>query len=450
MNERDGQRLAPDWPVDSGALTAQNYKFRHPPMSILLICDDQYPAQVVQEHIAALQAHSRHRFTLVNPYRTPGRLPVLSSFHAVVIHYSILIISDSHLPKAYRDAIARFGGLKVLFLQDEYRWINRIVHRMCDLGIHVLFSVLRPETARTVYHERCGLNDCVIFSTLPGFIPEALVRTTVPLIRQRRIHATYRTREVPYWLGQHSRQKVEIAAGFQALADTCGLRVDIATGEEDRVYGQHWVDLILSGKAILGTEGGASIFDFDSQVEQACDDYLRRHPGADFDEVHRNVLATHEGNVVHGALTPRVFEAIALRTALVLFPGRYAGILQPGRHYVVLQRDFSNAAEVVDKLRDDDYLQELVDRTYEDVVGAGVYSYAAAVSQSDVATDLAVSVLIRTGMHARTSAPAIDLTSRHLIGVSLRIRQEKDRLTRELAKTRGRVRRLTGRLTPGR
>src|SRR5262249_31759919 len=163
-----------------------------------------------------------------------------------------------------------------------------------------------------------------------------------PPTSERKLHVTYRARELPFWLGRHARQKEEIASGFARIAEKYGLNVDISAREDRRLYGQQWIDLILSGKAVLGTEGGASIFDWDSEIERATKQYVEAHPNATFEEVHQKILAPHEGNVIHRAFTPRLLEAIALRTALVLFPGEYAGILRPWRHYIPLKEDFSN------------------------------------------------------------------------------------------------------------
>ena len=55
-------------------------------------------------------------------------------------------------------------------------------------------------------------------------------------------------------------------------------------------------------------------------------------------------------------ISPRVFEAIALRTALVLFEGEYSGIIAPGVHYIPLKKNLSNLDDVLSLLGDDEYL----------------------------------------------------------------------------------------------
>ena len=45
-------------------------------------------------------------------------------------------------------------------------------------------------------------------------------------------------------------------------------------------------------------------------------------------------------------ISPRHFEAAAFRVCQVLFEGRYAGVMEPMRHYIPLRKDFSNFDEV--------------------------------------------------------------------------------------------------------
>lgn len=383
------------------------HRFATRPMRILLLGDTAYPAQVVRDHIGALVRHSRHRIDVVNPVRN-RKFPEygLDRYDAVLIHYSILCISDAHLPSPYRVAIQLFRGLKIQCIQDEYRWIRAITRQLSDLGTQVLFSSLRPANAARVYLDYGKLEDLIVFTTLSGYVPDALARAPGEPIERRPLHVSYRAREVPYWLGRHSRQKLEIAVGFCALAARHGLSVDISAREQDRLYGEAWKELLRRSKATLGTEGGASIFDFDGEVERQAIEYLRAHPGADFEEVFAKVLSRYEGNIVHEAFTPRLFEAMALRTAMVLFPGDYEGILEPWRHYLPLDRDFSNGSDIAACIRDDALLEKLVDQAFHDVIAPGRFSYRHFVAAFDAALDTSLEQLFSKGALRPSDLPS--------------------------------------------
>jgi len=344
-------------------------------LSVLLLCDDDPKhATTVLEHIEAIRRYSVHDVRTFNPRSLPGsRTLDLREFDVVVIHYSLCIIVDDYFAPAFREKLRRFGGLKVQFIQDDYRWVDRIAAMMRDLEIGVLFTLVPPpEIPRVWSAER--LPGTVKIGTLAGYVPESLIGVPVRPLDDRPIDIGYRGRELPYWLGRLGQDKVRIAQGVLARAKKYGLRCDIAWTEKDRIYGRAWTEFIGSCRAILGTESGASITDFDGSIEERVRTYLAQYPGADFEEVHRATLTEFEANVRMNVISPRIFEAVALRTPMILFPGEYSGVIRPWDHYIPLEPDFSNMDEVVERLRDTQGLETMRDRAYEDVVRTGRYS----------------------------------------------------------------------------
>ena len=75
----------------------------------------------------------------------------------------------------------------------------------------------------------------------------------------------------------------------------------------------------------------------------------------------------------------------------ILYEGKYSGILKPMIHYIPLKKDFSNIEEVFDKLEDLDYLRELTERAYKDIIETGRHSYKQFVAGVD--NDIAERIL---------------------------------------------------------
>jgi hypothetical protein len=352
--------------------------------SVLLLCDDsrQHAANVLQ-HIAALRDESQHDVRTFNPVDRPeaAALLDLDEFEAVAIHYTLIVTLDRYLPRALADKISAFQGLKIQFIQDEYRQVDAITARTRELGIEVLFTCMPRAAAETVYGPR--LPGVTTITTLPGYAPEALRNHPSKPLTERQIDVGYRGREVPYWLGRLGQDKVEIGQGFLAQADRYGLQCDISSAECDRIYGEAWYRFLGRCRSTLGTESGASIVDFDGSVEAQSRKYLVRHAEAGFAEVEQAVLAPHEGNVMINVVSPRIFEAAALRTAMILFPGGYSGVVEPETHYIPLEKDFSNMDEVVAELRDNLRVVELAERAHADLIASGRYSLSTFVQEVD-------------------------------------------------------------------
>lgn len=355
-----------------------------PKVSILLLCDDQRgTANTVLDHINAFLKFSRYRLYTYNPRNLPFNYFLdLNEFDVVVIHYSLAIISDYVVSTDLRRKIHDFRGLKIQYIQDDYRQVDQYTAMMRYLGIDVLFTAYPAEKIHLIYDEK-RLPNVAKLTTLTGYVPDRFRNLEAPSLEGRPIEVGYRGRELPFWLGTLSQEKTWIGEGFLKHAATYKLRCDIAWKEQDRIYGKDWDSFISSCKTMLGTESGVSITDFDSSIEFKTREYLQANPHADFWEVYEYVLRPFEGNLVENTISPRVFECAAHRTAMILFPGEYSKILEPWVHYIPLQKDFSNIAEVVAKVRDIKFLNALTERTYIDLISSGRYSYQAMIQEFD-------------------------------------------------------------------
>jgi hypothetical protein len=348
-------------------------------LSVLLLCDDNPShAPNVLEHIRAFRRFSRHDIDLFNPVGlTRSRLLRLRDYDVVVLHYTIVL----YLSEWFREQLAQFRGLKVEFIQDEYRQVDAMTERMRQFGIHVLFSSVPAGSVSSVYGSRLPGVD--ILPTLTGYVPASLDECRQQPLEGRPLDVVYRGRSVPYWLGRLGQDKILIGREFLARASSTDLRCDISWTEADRVYGDAWYRFLRSARTTLGTESGASIIDFDGSLQERTERYLRAHPGATFDEVEGEILAQFEGNATIRAVSPRVFEAAALGTAMINFPGSYSDVIEPWIHYVPLQKDFSNFEEVVEAIRDDKLLGEIASRAHSDLVASGDYSLRTFVQKFD-------------------------------------------------------------------
>ena len=371
---------------------------------ILLLCDDRRGhANTVLDHIDAFSRFSRHHVRTFNPKAMRRSVVLdLDEFDVVVIHYSVVLSDDYFVAPTFRDKLRRFRGLKIQFIQDDYRWVNKATAAARDIGLHVLFTVAPEPAASQLYDER--LPGVRRVHTLTGYVPDNLMHRAGKPLRERAIDVGYRARDLPFWLGRLSREKAWIGEGFLERAPAYGLRCDIAWREHDRIYGSLWIDFVSSSRATLGAESGASIADFDSGAERAVRAYLRVHPGAPYEEVNQAVLGPYEGNVVVNTVSPRVFEAAALGTALIMYPGEYSGVVAASEHYIPLEKDFSNMPEVVAQLRDDNLVEAMTKRIHDDLIRSNRWTYAAFVAEFDAVIDEEAE-----GMRGRSNSPRFRL-----------------------------------------
>lgn len=357
-------------------------------MKILLLCNyDPYNAATVCDHINSFPFYSTHDVVVHSALvRNAGQLDKdfpLESFDAVIVHYSIFLAIDAYVAAATRARLGRYRGIKAIFLQDEYRFVDLSVKRIKEVGFDIVFTCVPPEAIDAVYPADV-LPGVERVNVLTGYVPQALLHYKARELEKRKIDVSYRGREYPAWHGRLGREKWEIAKNFQKDARRYGLKCDISYREEDRLYGLHWVNLLQESKAVLGVESGASVFDYSGQISAKVETVvalLGKKMG--YEELRLAYFADLEDKVPLAQLSPRIFEAVALRTLCILYEGEYSGILKPWRHYVPLKKDHSNMQEVVEVLRDSEKVAKIVANAYAEVACSYELSYPAFIKRID-------------------------------------------------------------------
>jgi glycosyltransferase involved in cell wall biosynthesis len=348
-----------------------------PALNVLMLYDDNSThVSTIAEHLEGFRKHSRHRFfflpatEFVGLADAPGAELDLSSYDALAIHYSVRVSVPAHLSAGVAAAVSAYRGPKLLFVQDEYDNVETARRWMERLGIDALFTNVPQESLDFVYpRDRFAKVDFI--PTLTGYIPEdpSIDAFAMPMA-ERTLRIAYRGRSLPHQYGALGREKYTIGLDMRRLALARGLAADIEVAEEKRIYGADWYRFIGSARATLGTESGCNVFDFDGELRKLA----REHEDMPFEVFAERYLKEHEGLVRMNQISPKIFEAIRLRTALVLFEGEYSGVVRAGEHYIPLKKDYSNVDDVFAQLEDVPSLEAMTERAYRDVVATGQYS----------------------------------------------------------------------------
>ncbi len=343
--------------------------------NVLVLYDDQSThVGTTRDYIESFGLYSRHRIFYAVPTEEAVCTVDLSAFNVIVIHYSVRLSLKEHLSRSWAEALTACGAYKVLFIQDDYEttevartWIQR-------LGVHCVFTPTPAKAMERVYPH--SLFPSVEFHTiLLGFVPIEHEEFRRISIRDRSITLGYRGRSLPFWYGRLGQEKVEIGKRMREICEGRGIHVDIEWTEKKRIYGEQWFEFLSDCKAMLGSESGSDVIDSTGEIRSQIEKEIRRNPEITFEEVHRRYLTGHEERVPISQISPKVFEAIANRTALVLFEGNYSDVVLPDRHFIPLKKDFSNIEDVLRKLVDDQYLEAMTERAYEDIIRSGSYGY---------------------------------------------------------------------------
>jgi hypothetical protein len=350
---------------------------------LLLYNATQTHTNTVFEHLEAFSRFSAHRYFFCHHDREQPFNVDLALFDGVGIHYSTRLAYDQ-VSDAAAVRLAAYAGLKFLYIQDEYEHTHRAWQWIQRLGMRLVFTVVPEASIARVYPPE-RFPSVRFVSNLTGYVPEKLpsVDKLEPPSRRARLIG-YRGRPLPLLrFGALGQEKVDIGRVVKAYCAERNIAHDIAWSEEARIYGARWYEFMASCRAMLGSESGANVFDWDGSLDRRVADYRARHPQASEQQVYRDVIAPLEQPGLMNQVSPRVFEAISLRTVLVLFEGHYSGVIEPWKHYIPLKKDGSNLDAVFAALADARLVDEMSERAWQDVVGSGRYGYPAFVKMTD-------------------------------------------------------------------
>jgi hypothetical protein len=370
----------------------------------------------IQQHLEAFGKYSNHSVTYVPATTDFWNLPPekvqcivdFSYFDVVVVHYSVRLSTKDHLDEGLARALEGYNGLKILFIQDEYEETEIARQWMDRLQFDLVYTCVQDSGREQVYPSyRFPSTEFLL--TLTGYTPEdSTLEQYAQPIAQRKLLIAYRGRKLNALYGDLGYEKYFIGVAMKRLADELGVSSDIEVDDSKRIYGTAWYQFLGSSRATLGTESGSNVFDFDGSLKTAIAKLEKQNPDISYEEISAKILAHHDGLVQMSQISPKIFEAIFLRTALVLFEGDYSNVVLPNVHFIPLKKDFSNAQEVIRKLQDVEFVQQITDQAYLDIIASVKYYYKKFIASFDA--DIEVRVL-HANQLTRLDPPLLFLAS---------------------------------------
>lgn len=343
-------------------------------------------ANVIRDFLFSFNAYSRHDYYYVFDTDLLESNVDFSNYDVILIFWSVYL-PTAVLSKKFVERISQSRALKVLFLQDEYRNVRMFNQIMNHLGIQVMFTCVAEKDHETFYPRSLIPSLQATYTVLTGYTPTYLENVRLNLEDPRPLDIGYRSRTVPYYLGDLGQEKKIVAERFQKIAPEYGFRHDISIREQDRIYGRHWVKFLKSSRFVLGTPSGASVVDFTGEILRNCEHYLALHANAPYEEVKQLFFSDVDWKVVIDTVSPRILESAALGCTMVLHEGEYGQILRPSIHYVCIKKDYSNITEVITQMRDKKYCYQLAQNAYRDLIASHEYSYRMFAKKFDTLLD---------------------------------------------------------------
>lgn len=304
--------------------------------------------------------------------RSEAKLLNLESFDGVLLHYSVRPVFGN-LSIEFEQKLTEFNKYKAMSIQDEYDNLNGTASFIKRTGIHHVLTCVPATGVSEVYGSLVA--EGIKFShVLTGYAFQNDDFQNLEPPSKRQIFCGYRARKLPLRYGQLGIDKWRIPKEFSLKLEQSGIsNIDIDCDEASRIYGENWISFLRNCRATIATESGCNVFDFDGGLNETIKKL--KHLGISDSEILSSHLAHCTFPGLMNQISPRVFEAIANRSALVLTDGKYSGIVTPYEHYIPLNHDLANFDEVLRLLRDDEFIDKMTIRAYDQVACNDKYSW---------------------------------------------------------------------------
>ena len=185
---------------------------------------------------------------------------------AMLLHYSLFGSGNYQLDERFLAWLrARPNALKVAFFQDEFYFCRQ---RFAFVNEPRSTSSSRTSARSTSPRSGAATRPARGRSSTSPAMSTTDARRRAPLCTadaRREIDVGYRGRPLPPHMGAGSQEKRVIGERFKELAAGTGLRLDIETSEESRIYGDDWYRFLGRSRATLGVESGVSFMDLEDE-----------------------------------------------------------------------------------------------------------------------------------------------------------------------------------------
>ena len=330
-------------------------------------------ATTIEDHVKALVELSKFDVTNID-VNDPNISVEISKTNCIILHYSVIAYPyrGDHILNSFLRLQISLSGKPVLHMvQDEQRNILERFRYFESIGVKHVFSVASSDVFNLMYS--VSQRNFTVSTLLTGYMPISLDSFQEIPWNKRTIDISYRARRLPKWYGHLGFTKSDISDQLNKIKVGKGLIVNASCEEDDRLYGQEWIDFLCNSKVAVGTESGSSTLDMDGRN---FEEWQNRSNLGSFKAV-EPIVANY------AAISPRIFEYAAAKCLLALTPGEYSGILLPGVHYFELLPDLSNFKDLLVLMNDQDERERMINSSFQHLISSRKFGYEHMVNQVD-------------------------------------------------------------------
>lgn len=331
-------------------------------------------------HAYALPEYFPENLYIFHHLNAPVTEALMSiSFDGVILNYCFLsyLQSDNHNYRNNFGFIRDMQCAKIAICQDDYTRNEMRDDWLQSIGINEIYSPI--EQHLDILYPKCSAAGTGFHIGLTGYVSTAqndIYKAVQKPWHERTIDIGTRVRDLPAYYGSHGIRKGKMVEPFKTHCQNAGFVVDMSTDPKDVITASGWLRFMGNCKFTLGSKGGASLADPTGSIRNSVEEYLDKHPRAEFSDIETACFPGMDMKYVYSAISPRLFEAASLNICQILTRDNWPGGLVEYEDYIPIDDDLANVNEVISIMRDENHCQQIANNCRIKLIDSGNFDYS--------------------------------------------------------------------------
>ena len=297
-----------------------------------------------------------------------------AQFDALIINFEALAVI--RLPENHERFTRKYAFLKdicavrIAITMDDYTAPGYLEPFLLALDIQHMHTPL-PDHVDALYPNLIGKME--FHGALTGYLDQPFVDKAVQFSKpwaERSIYFGNRIRYLNPEYGRWARVKGDMNACLEYILRARGYNTDLSFRYEDRIEGDDWIRFLCNTKFMTNPQGGCSVIDRYFEVSKAAVRFREKNPDATFEQTEAACFPGLDGKHIMKASGPRLIQSIVCGSVQVIPTDDYPAGLEPMKHYIPLETDFSNLDDALAIMADEDRCQEIAAAAREKVMSS--------------------------------------------------------------------------------
>jgi hypothetical protein len=356
--------------------TNTNYYIKQNIKNINLItCVKKHYINTIKEYVSSFKLFSKNNLIYYDFDNINDILKISNGILLIsheIIHNLCHLLNNNKYNNLL-NFLKNYKELKICFIQDDYYDINYINFILNYTNINIVFTCIKGSDIFKIYK-----STNIIYKNI--FTGYTSYNNYFKKINDKTINMFYRGKTLNYIYGELGQDKLNIGIKMKKICEQYNISNDIEWDDDKRIYTEKWLEYLSNAKVTLGTLTGSNVLNYDYNKRDEIIKWLGNiilpvDDNSEFSYNNAKIKFDIKEQLNVEQISPKIFEAISVGTVLLMYEGNYGYILKPDIHYISLKKDYSNIEDVIKKIKDDEYLQNMADRAYNDIILSNKYSY---------------------------------------------------------------------------